>query len=688
MPDCLLIVSGPYEGQRIQLNSKEPMILGRGRANPISLPLDPCLSTRHARLELSGHHILVKDLNSSNGSFIQGQKLSPAKPYQVRNFLVLGSTILKREPPKREQALGQPISLAEARQSSDPNLKTWLEYAGKLSQKTGKQYIDTTSLLLAFFLKNPDIMNPICSDFMIDPEFLKSKWEKDHYFEVPRAWLNDFMVISHKQKLGDDLLVTPLASELLKRASNEKDPLKRLALIFGLPFNLCYPLLDWEKTKVRWAYSIEKLTREKAKCKDAPPPPKAKAPEPQKSITPPKPPKPPSQMAQFMPGEATGEGKLLVLPDRFWNDLAQNMAQPQPVVLLGHKGSGKSSILQHVFHPESNFYQKKDDFILYDSRVFLILNSDKKLERFMASLIRDLSLKDFVGIDHLDHLLMNLQDLGIDRGPLIQALKKPVAHVLIGLDMENRSMISGLLDSPKILYLGTYLDQVREDLYKILLRRFELKVKCMLSSDARHFIQQFVIDPSPDNIASICDFLDLATRRAQGIDFPFHELSSATLAGGQLGRRFFQALYEDWVGVGKGHALEEEDPLAEDPFKTFAYQLEDLVQAFSKNALKIGLHYSDQTRSLRDHRNLNEEEKLQQLKSQIVCLLTAYQHAFQKWFPGFWNPLSPDELRRAGSNPRKLWQMFEERAELIDEPYAEDQFNEATSRVFQELYRQ
>ena len=679
MPEKLLIVSGPLEGRSFLLDPATDWMVGRGKNNPIWVPLDPCLSTRHARLRTVDHKIIVTDLNSSNGSFIEGKKLSPSLEYSFRDFLVLGSTIFKKD---THSGLKADLDAGPESEftADEKKSQSFIRVALRLAEEAKKQYIDAACLLFAFFEENPEVMHQICSDFMLDPEFLKARWFKDHFFDVPFTWLNDFISISHKQSLGNAPLFSPLARNILRQFSRLEDlsnPIPKMKVFFLLPFNLIYPLLDWEKTRVRWTYTLEKMARPKKSVATVPPPPKPA----QKSVvTSPKP------TASFQPGQSTLPE--LILPDSFWGDFSASLQKSQQHVFLGHKGSGKSSILHRIFFPSNPLYPEFSKRILYDSKVFLILNSEKKLQRFTQSIIRDLGSKDLVGVDHIDHLLMNLQNNGIERGPLIQALKKPSSKVLIALDMENRSMVSGLLNSPHIHYLGNYLDQVRDQIYIKLLREFEVRVHCFLSSAAREFIKEVVIDPSPDNISAIKDFLDFAYRKAGNIDFPFHELATQTLASGQLGKAYFMDIYSDWVGLSRGQQqAKTQSPDEEDPFRLFAFQLEELVQAFSKNALKIGLHYSDQTSSLKDFRNLSTDEKLLQLKSQIVCLLTAYQHGFQRWFPTLWRGIDPDELKKQSNNVRKLWQMFEERADLIDEAYAEDQFNESTSRVFQEIYR-
>lgn len=53
----------------------EPCVIGRSSAASVELS-DPEVSRRHARLDLAGGVLYVADLDSSNGTFLNGQALS------------------------------------------------------------------------------------------------------------------------------------------------------------------------------------------------------------------------------------------------------------------------------------------------------------------------------------------------------------------------------------------------------------------------------------------------------------------------------------------------------------------------------------------------------------------------------------------------------------------------------------
>jgi pSer/pThr/pTyr-binding forkhead associated (FHA) protein len=69
----LVAVDGPLIGQRYPLSI--PIDLGRESAQ-IPLGFDTSASRRHTRIEVQGTQIVVTDLGSTNGTFINGQRVT------------------------------------------------------------------------------------------------------------------------------------------------------------------------------------------------------------------------------------------------------------------------------------------------------------------------------------------------------------------------------------------------------------------------------------------------------------------------------------------------------------------------------------------------------------------------------------------------------------------------------------
>ena len=93
---CLVIVLGKPLGKRFALNRKT-VVIGRGSECEIPM-LDNSLSRAHAQvLKKEGGRFYLSDLNSTNGTYLNDQKLTPGKAIEVKNgdLLKMGNIIFK-----------------------------------------------------------------------------------------------------------------------------------------------------------------------------------------------------------------------------------------------------------------------------------------------------------------------------------------------------------------------------------------------------------------------------------------------------------------------------------------------------------------------------------------------------------------------------------------------------------------
>jgi len=79
----LVITSGPKAGLEVPLSAAESMSIGRSSESGLVIR-DDYTSSHHARLSQRGGIWMLQDLGSTNGTFLDGQRLSD-KPVQVRN---------------------------------------------------------------------------------------------------------------------------------------------------------------------------------------------------------------------------------------------------------------------------------------------------------------------------------------------------------------------------------------------------------------------------------------------------------------------------------------------------------------------------------------------------------------------------------------------------------------------------
>jgi pSer/pThr/pTyr-binding forkhead associated (FHA) protein len=84
-------------GDEIDLDS-HPITLGRGVTNDVPLPGDEYASTRHARIEPRRDGIWVEDIGSTNGTFVNGIRLTRERRLAAGDIVRVGETDLRFEP--------------------------------------------------------------------------------------------------------------------------------------------------------------------------------------------------------------------------------------------------------------------------------------------------------------------------------------------------------------------------------------------------------------------------------------------------------------------------------------------------------------------------------------------------------------------------------------------------------------
>jgi len=81
------------EGDEFPLNSA-PVTVGRGGQNDLVLSGDEFASARHARIEVRGDGAWVQDLDSTNGTYVNGSRVAGAQRLAAGDVLRVGETDL------------------------------------------------------------------------------------------------------------------------------------------------------------------------------------------------------------------------------------------------------------------------------------------------------------------------------------------------------------------------------------------------------------------------------------------------------------------------------------------------------------------------------------------------------------------------------------------------------------------
>lgn len=90
---CLIVIYGPEMGRRVQVGT-EPVIIGRGAQCEIQVDQES-VSRNHCRIRFSGTEFLVRDLGSTNGTYVNDDIVDEEGRLRHGDQLKVGRTILK-----------------------------------------------------------------------------------------------------------------------------------------------------------------------------------------------------------------------------------------------------------------------------------------------------------------------------------------------------------------------------------------------------------------------------------------------------------------------------------------------------------------------------------------------------------------------------------------------------------------
>ena len=113
MPRLVLLSEG-FAGRTYELKT-ETTTVGRVSGNTFEIP-EASVSSHHAEIVLKGSDVLIRDLNSTNGTFINGDRITEAvlKPGEILRFGTIELRIDSGDAPAK------PMSSASSTSSSRP----------------------------------------------------------------------------------------------------------------------------------------------------------------------------------------------------------------------------------------------------------------------------------------------------------------------------------------------------------------------------------------------------------------------------------------------------------------------------------------------------------------------------------------------------------------------------------------
>ena len=90
-----LVVSEPAERKGTAYPIADELTVGRAGGCAVSLPEDTFASSIHARVFRDGRQVLVEDLGSTNGTFLNGTKIGGPVALGRGDRLKIGNTVLE-----------------------------------------------------------------------------------------------------------------------------------------------------------------------------------------------------------------------------------------------------------------------------------------------------------------------------------------------------------------------------------------------------------------------------------------------------------------------------------------------------------------------------------------------------------------------------------------------------------------
>src|SRR3954463_15852060 len=116
----LRVLEGPYRGREFTFDHHDTFLIGRSDNEHLYLPEDKFFSRHHCLLEIAPPRCFLRDLGSTNGTFVNGQRV-PEAHLRSGDRIQGGQTILQVEVEADKTA---PLDISEAPTVTRPIIVT------------------------------------------------------------------------------------------------------------------------------------------------------------------------------------------------------------------------------------------------------------------------------------------------------------------------------------------------------------------------------------------------------------------------------------------------------------------------------------------------------------------------------------------------------------------------------------
>lgn len=93
----LRVLAGPYSGREFTFDQHDTFLIGRSDSAHLYLPEDKFFSRHHCLLEIAPPRCFLRDLGSTNGTFVNGERVGRAM-LNDGDELRLGNTVFRVKP--------------------------------------------------------------------------------------------------------------------------------------------------------------------------------------------------------------------------------------------------------------------------------------------------------------------------------------------------------------------------------------------------------------------------------------------------------------------------------------------------------------------------------------------------------------------------------------------------------------
>lgn len=660
MTRLVQVITGPMEGHSFLIVEDQTLSLGRSTSNDVTFLYDPWISSTHLTLKNLEGRILLTDQDSSNGTYVNGDKVEPFAPVPVEEYFVLGSTLCRTSKPGPMLTF-QPVS--SQKDSFDVYRKHPLvREALREAQRRRSPVLSTLHLFASLIESGNEDVHRYLYSLDLNPVMLSADLEKYHIFSADDQWLNDFLPYQFRSKKKTDCQVTPQVQHLLQiNADQPYKPIIFLKSLLQERYNILFPLLG--------------ITGE------APPPPK--------DVT---------KKKTLTPYDSGIED--LTLPGDFWSDFETTLMKHPVLLVSGDKGTGKTAVLEQCFHqlPKVNISAfSEGNKRIFDPEMFLVHHEVTDLVPYINTIIKALREEQTIGIDHFGRLLHLMHQFNIEDTPLLRVLNRRKHPTILAVGSDHLPRVQQVLKEPGLITMDQRVREQNTEVLDSFLRDFEAETKKTLSAKAEAYLVELL---TRYNFTASKAFLDFCTDRLRNLNYFYKELKP--LGGrGELSEAFFRAMYDRWSGtldsitgskrdsemdsmdLSLSSVFDTTDKSKQDVSTAMATRLEDMLNDLLARNFRTAVTYSDGSRGVAETGELTVEQRADELMQQMEFTGAAFRSGFVHWLKLFLKDIDPAELRvQVGREPPVLWDEYVSRFEAFDVRHVRNRYLDIARKVF------